>query len=173
MPKDFLAFLERLGAEGLEFVIVGGLAARLYGSSRLTHHVDIVPDLDKRAWRRTVACIVSSGGRPRIPESVERISDPELVSRWVAEKRMRALSFRSEDGSVEIDLLVAESPRFRELRDRATRVELRGVTYFVASLDDLIAMKRAAGRPQDRLDLEELERIRRASRRARPRPRGR
>ena len=65
MPKDFLAFLERLGAEGLEFVIVGGLAARLYGSNRLTHDVDIVPDLDERAWRRTVACIVSSRTAPR------------------------------------------------------------------------------------------------------------
>lgn len=164
MPKDFLAFLERLGAEGLEFVIVGGLAARLYGSSRLTHDVDIVPDLGEAAWRKTVACIVEAGGRPRIPEPVERIADPSQVRRWISEKGMKALSFRSEDGSVEIDLLVAESPRFRELRDRATRVELRGATYFVASLDDLIAMKRAAGRPQDLLDLEELERIRRAVR---------
>jgi CO/xanthine dehydrogenase FAD-binding subunit len=44
--------------------------------------------------------------------------------------------------------------------ERATAVEFRGKTYFIAGLDDLIAMKRAAGRPQDLLDIQELEEIR-------------
>lgn len=160
MAKDFLTFLEKLSVEGVEFVIVGGIAARLYGSTRLTHDVDIVPSLTPESWQRTVECLWKEGGRPGIPESMESISDVRNIKAWIVEKNMRALNFRSEDGFVEVDLLVAESDRLDSLKERATAVEFRGKTYFVASLDDLIAMKRAAGRPQDLLDIRELEEIR-------------
>lgn len=160
MAKDFLIFLEKLNDEDVEFVIVGGVAARLYGSTRLTHDVDIVPSLAPESWRKTVECLWEGGGRPRIPESLETIADVRNVQAWIAEKNMRALNFRSEDGYVEVDLLVAESERFDSLKERATAVEFRGKTYLIAALDDLIAMKRAAGRPKDMLDIQELEDIR-------------
>jgi predicted nucleotidyltransferase len=160
MAKDFLIFLEKLNDEGVEFVIVGGVAARLYGSTRLTHDVDVVPNLTPHSWRKTVECIWEMGGRPRIPESMESIADVRNVQTWITEKGMQALNFRSEDGYVEIDLLVAESGRFNSLKERATAVEFRGKTYLIAAVDDLIAMKRAAGRPQDLLDIQELEEIR-------------
>ena len=160
MAKDFLIFLEKLNDEGVEFVIVGGVAARLYGSTRLTHDVDVVPNLTPESWRKTVECIWEMGGRPRIPESMESIADVGNIRAWIAEKGTRALNFRSQDGFVEIDLLVAESDRFSSLKEKATAVEFRGKTYLVAALDDLIAMKQAAGRPQDLLDIQELEEIR-------------
>ena len=166
MAKDFLTFLEKLNDEGVEFVIVGGVAARLYGSTRLTHDVDIVPNLTPESWRKTVACLWKEGGRPRIPESVEAIADVRNIQTWIVEKNMRALNFRSEDGFVEVDLLVAESERFESLKERATAVKFRGKTYFIAALDDLIAMKRAAGRPKDMLDIRELEDIRRRAQEA-------
>lgn len=159
MAKDFLTFLENLNAEGLEFIIVGGIAARLYGSTRLTHDVDIVPNISPESWQRTVKCIWDMGGRPRIPEPLESIADMNNIRKWINEKGMLALNFRSQDGSVEIDLLVAEGARYEELKQRATAVEFRGSTYFIASIEDLISMKKAAGRPQDLLDIKELEQI--------------
>lgn len=54
MQTDFLELLERLTDSGLEFVIVGGVAARLHASARLTHEVDVVPRLDAAAWARAV-----------------------------------------------------------------------------------------------------------------------
>jgi hypothetical protein len=91
---------------------------------------------------------------------MESIAHVRNIQEWIAKENLRALSFRSEDGYVEIDLLVAESDRYDSLKERATAVELRGKTYFIAALDDLIAMKRAAGRPQDFLDVREFEEIR-------------
>ena len=161
MAKDFLKFLEKLSDKGVEFVIVGGVAARLYGSTRLTHDVDVVPSLNPESWRKTVECLWMEGGRPRIPETKEAIADVGNVQSWIADKNLHAINFRSEDGFVEIDLLVAESRRFDALKEKATAVEFRGKTYLVAALDDLIAMKRAAGRPQDLLDVRELEEIQR------------
>lgn len=56
------------------------------------------------------------------------------------------------------------SPTYEQLRRRAERVTLDGITFRIAGLDDLESMKRAAGRPKDLLDLEEIEVIRRLRR---------
>ena len=72
---------------------------------------------------------------------------------------MLALSFRSPSGSAEIDLLVSESDNFDGLQSRALQIQVGVRTYYVASIDDLIAMKQKAGRPQDLLDIQTLEKI--------------
>lgn len=76
-------------------------------------------------------------------------------------RRCAWVPFRSPDGLVEVDFLVGEADRFEELRQRATRVALEGHVFWVADIDDLIAMKRKAGRPQDLLDVEALEDVKR------------
>lgn len=83
-----------------------------------------------------------------------------MVRQWRLDKGMLALNFRTADGRVEVDLLVGESDRFDELRNRSAPVRIGKRTFFVASIDDLIAMKEASGRPQDLLDIDELRKIR-------------
>ncbi|MBV9339072.1 MAG: hypothetical protein JO243_24550, partial [Solirubrobacterales bacterium] len=70
----------------------------------------------------------------------------------------------------ELDLLSrpAGAPGYPELRRRADRYDLGGFNVSVASIDDLIAMKQAAGRPKDLLDVDELEAIKRLRHRQRP-----
>ena len=117
---NFLDVLNTLTEDGVEFVIVGGVAARLHGSTRLTHDLDIVPKLDDVSWKRLIQSIWSLNTRPRIPESRERIENVENVRNWIVEKHMLALSFRSPSGAAEIDLLVFRSNR----RQRKTRKTL-------------------------------------------------
>jgi hypothetical protein len=120
---NFLEFLRTLAHRGADFVIVGGVAARLHGSTRLTHDVDVVPSLDPDKWSRTIDAIGDSGGRPRIPEPLERIRDVANVKGWMKDKGMLALLFRSPDGTAEIDLLVARRPSDR--RSCPTPLRLR------------------------------------------------
>lgn len=82
-----------------------------------------------------------------------------IVGEWMKEKAMLALTFRSDSGAIEIDLLVQQSHRFDQLKARAKKIEFGGTEFLVVSLDDLIEMKRAAGRPQDLLDVAELTAI--------------
>jgi hypothetical protein len=80
-------------------------------------------------------------------------------------RHTQTLTLTTLDG--DLDLLVDPdgSPGYATLRRNASRVELDGITVLVASIDDMIAMKRAAGRPQDLVDLESLEIARRRVRR--------
>ena len=160
MTSGFLQILNALHDHRVEFVIVGGVAAALHGGSRVTFDLDVVPSLTPESWQSAVDLLWGRGARPRIPEPLERIRDVEQVRRWRREKGMLALNFRTPDGSTEVDLLVGESDAFDELKQRAVEVAVERRTFFVASIDDLIAMKRRAGRPQDLLDIAELRNIR-------------
>ncbi len=160
MAGRLLEILTELHDHGVDFVIVGGVAAALHGGSRVTFDLDIVPSLAPDSWQAAVDLLWALGTRPRIPEPLERIRDVEHVRRWPVEKNMLALNFRSPDGTAEVDLLVSHSDEFEQLRGRATQVSVGDRTFSVASIDDLLAMKRASGRPQDVLDIQELQRIR-------------
>lgn len=160
MTNGFLDILNEFHDHQVEFVIVGGVAAALHGGSRATFDLDVVPSLAPESWRAAVDLLWSRGARPRIPEPLERIRDVAQVRRWRREKGMLALNFRTDDGATEVDLLVGESDAFADLRRRAVEVTVADRTFFVASIEDLIAMKQRAGRPQDLLDIAELQRLR-------------
>jgi hypothetical protein len=159
MASNFLDILSQLHDHHVDFVIVGGVAAALHGNPRVTFDLDIVPSLAPDSWMAAVDLLWSLGARPRIPEPLERIRDVEQVQQWQREKGMLALNFRSPDGSTEVDLLVSESAQIDGLRQRAVKIVLDGRTFFVASIDDLIMMKQQAGRPQDLLDIAQLQDI--------------
>jgi len=161
MASNFLDILNQLRDHHVEFVIVGGVAAALHGGSRVTFDLDVVPSLAPDSWQAAVDLLWSLGARPRIPEPLERVRDVEQVRRWRQDKGMLALNFRAPDGSTEVDLLVGESDGFDALKARAMEVTVDRRTFLVASIDDLIEMKRRAGRPQDELDVAELEQIKR------------
>ena len=161
MASNLLQLLNQLHDHHVEFVIVGGVAAALHGGSRVTFDLDVVPNLAPSSWAAAVDLLWTLGARPRIPEPLERIRDVEQVRQWRRDKGMLALNFRTPDGSVEIDLLVGESDAFDALRARSVGVTVSGRTFMVASIDDLIAMKRRAGRPQDLLDIAQLQEIQR------------
>ena len=164
MASIFLEVLNQLHDHHVDFVIVGGVAAALHGGSRVTFDLDVVPSLNEASWASAVDVLWALGARPRIPESLDRIRDLEQVRRWQTDKGMLALNFRAPDGSVDVDLLVGESGQFDALRAHAVKVTLEHRTFLIASIDDLILMKRRAGRPQDLLDIAQLQDIQRRSR---------
>jgi predicted nucleotidyltransferase len=67
------------------------------------------------------------------------------------------LTLATREGNLDLLVDPPGSPRYAALRRRADVIELAGVSVRVASLEDLIEMKRAAGRRQDEVDIESLE----------------
>jgi hypothetical protein len=95
------------------------------------------------------------------------VSEPvPFVPDGQALRRTTILTLDTDYGWMDLLAVPSGAPPYAELRMRAERVRLGDIAVLVASLDDLEAMKRAAGRSQDLVDVEEIEVIRRLRRRA-------
>jgi hypothetical protein len=150
------ALLARLAAAGVDFVVIGGIAAALHGSAQLTSDLDICYATDDENRERLAAALVDLGARLRgVAEDVPFVPDGRTL------RRSQVLTLTTPDGPLDVLAAPAGSPGYAALAQRALAVELDGVTFRAAALDDLIAMKRAAGRPKDLLAVEELEAIQR------------
>lgn len=146
------ALLQALADGGVEFVVIGGVAVGLQALLRFTKDLDICYALDQKNLDRLGDVLVDLGAKLRgVPEEVVFVPDGRTL------KRTQIPTLTTAKG--DIDLLVHPdgAPEYEMLRRNATTMKLADREVQVASIDDLIAMKRAAGRPQDLVDIEALE----------------
>ena len=156
----FEELLADLDSGGVRFVVVGGLAVVIHGVARLTADVDLVIDLDQPNVLRCLDALTARGLRPLLPVNAADFADEEIRRAWVDTRNMQVFTMRDENNPLLIvDLFATEPVPFEELWSEAEKVLLGGRKIRVASLRHLIAMKRAAARPQDLLDVENLEQI--------------
>ena len=144
--------LRRLVDGGVDFVVVGGVAVVAQAMPRWTKDLDICYATDADNLDALGAVLVAARATLHGADA-----DLPFVPDGRTLRRTQILTLTSPEG--DIDLLVQPDgcPPYPELKANADRVEIDGFQVLVASIDDLIAMKRAAGRPQDLIDLEALE----------------
>jgi hypothetical protein len=153
---DPIKILRRLLAHRVDFVLIGGLAAKAYGSPTLTVDIDICYARDRENLERLAACVGELG-------SVLRGAPADLPFHPDGATLERGDMFTLATDFGDLDLLAAPAgvSGYAELQANAHEAELdAGLLVRVASLDDLIRMKRAAGRPKDRVELEILGALR-------------
>jgi len=152
--------LQRLVARGVDFVVIGGIAAILHGSSRATFDLDICFATDEPNLRSLGEVLVGLDARLKgVDDAVPFVPDAETL------RRVEVLTLETAAGELDVLARPSRAPRYDVLRRRADRYDLGGFSVLVASVDDLIAMKQAANRRKDQADVEELEAIRRLRRR--------
>ena len=160
MRPWYLDIFEALAADGVEYVVAGGIAVNLHGVPRFTADLDLIIALDQRNALRFVACMTRLGFRPKVPVSPEAFADERNRRRWIDEKNMRVFSFIRPDKPLElVDVFVDEPIPFEELWGKREEIHMAGTDVPIASIDHLIALKQAAGRSQDRSDIEALEKL--------------
>jgi len=149
--------LRALTEGGVDFVVIGGIAVMLAGYGRATRDLDIMFAGD--GANLTVLGKVLTGLEARLRGVGDEVP-------FVADERtlvgIQLLTLETSLGWLDIHKQVPGVESFARLRDRAVRITLGDFAVRVASVDDLLAMKAAAGRPQDRLDIAALEAIKRA-----------
>jgi predicted nucleotidyltransferase len=151
-----------LNAAGVRYVVVGGVATLLHGYARLTADVDLAVDLAPQEALKMIRALVDKGFRPQVPVSAETFADQAVREEWFQAKHMRAFSLVDPTNPMRVvDVLLKPEVPFEELLVRSQEGFVGETRVRVASLDDLITLKRCAGRPQDLADIEKLEAIRR------------
>lgn len=151
-----------LDAAGARFVVVGGVAVVLQGHARLTADPDLVIDLETEPCRRAVAALVDLGLQPRAPVQALQFADPERRRQWREEKGMEVFSlYDPSNPLLTVDLFVQSPVPFGELWGGADVMRIGEVEIRVASIPQLIAMKRRVERAQDLEDIARLDEIRR------------
>jgi hypothetical protein len=147
--------LRILGAHGVRFVLIGGWAAKLLGSPTVTGDIDICYARDAANLERLAAALAELHVRLRgAPAGLPfRPDSPTLAAGDV---------FTLVTDAGDLDLLGSPSGvgSFEDLDRAALALDLDGQVIRVASIDDLIRMKRAAGRPKDLVELEILGALR-------------
>jgi hypothetical protein len=152
---DPLAGLRVLIDHGVRFVLIGGFAGALRGSPIVTGDVDICYARDRRNLDRLADALGDLHARLRgAPVGVPfRLEGSALAAG-------DHFTFATDAGAIDCLGTPAGTDGFADLDTAASDEDLDGLVVRVASLDDLIRMKRAAGRPQDRIAVEWLSALR-------------
>jgi hypothetical protein len=156
-----IELLQELGDHAVDFVVIGGFSLAAHGYVRGTKDLDIVPEPSRQNLARLAAALVALGaerletGDSR-PEELELQPDLDglaLGGNWTLRTRLGRLAVMQD---------VPGMSGYERLRAGAVAHQVPGLSFApaFAGLDDLIALKRAAGRDQDLLDIAELERAR-------------
>lgn len=154
--------LQSLADARVDYVLVGGLAVQLHGFLRATVDIDLVLAMNDANLDRFIEVAKRFGLKPVIPVPIDALKNAAQIDQWYREKGMLAFALREPrvGGSV-IDVLVRPDISFDTLRSGAVEGKLFGRQVSIASIDDLIGMKRIANRPKDQLDVAALEKIKR------------
>lgn len=150
-----------LNAAGVEYLIVDGLAVNAHGFVRLTRDVDIVFQLHPDNVDRGLNALFEIGYQMSIPAKPEDFATQETREDWRRKKGMITLKLWSEHRRTPVDIFVYEPFDFAQQYAAGTVLEVcPGLSARVVSLETLLKMKRDAGRPQDLIHIEELQRAR-------------
>jgi hypothetical protein len=145
-----------LAAHDVRFVVIGGLAAALHGSSQVTFDIDIVPDPEFGNLARLSKTLAAVEARIRASDASGGLPfQPDAASLLRAE----IWNLQTRYGDLDLVMRPAGTAGYKDLDRDAQTIKLGRVQVRIASLADVIRSKEAAGREKDRATLPALRRL--------------
>jgi hypothetical protein len=151
-----IQILARLNDQGVEYVLIGAMAAIVYGTQRVTEDVDVCAPLELPNLQRIHAALTPINARFRFRP--DRLRLYEDVTRLVGFKNLNLVT---DWGVIDILGEVPGVGTYADVSGRTVLAHIHGVECRVLDLDALLASKRSAGRDKDLSDIRELEIIKR------------
>ena len=148
---DFEGVLRRFAESNVRFVLIGGLAMIAQGTANLTRDIDCLYDRDPNNINRIVNAL--RGSHPKL----RTVGEPVPIQ-WDGDffKNVLNVTLSTDLGPVDLLAEVPGVAGFEELWKESEEMLLFGINVRVASIDDLIRMKEATGRPKDTQDALQL-----------------
>jgi len=147
-PKRLFSTLAK---HGVQFVLIGALAARLQGFPRATYDVDITPAKDRDNLQRLAAALSELDARfhtDQVPEGLAFDCSPHMLA------RADSWNLITLAGRLDLAFRPSGTTGYDDLASHAVHFEVYGHDLVTARLEDIIRSKEAANRPQDRQDAE-------------------
>jgi len=151
LNSDFVDLLGAFASCGVEYLVVGGYAVAFHARPRATKDIDLWIATGADNLRKTARALRQFGAPAVVIEALRSSTPNDVI--WMGQPPRRVDILQHVDGV-----------EFSSCYERRIRTTWDGVEAVIIGLDDLLASKRAAGRPQDLLDVAELVRSGRASR---------
>lgn len=141
--SDFSDLLRAFAEADVRYMVVGGYAVAFHGRPRHTKDIDVWVDPAPENLDRVHSALTAFGAPPALLDELHSASLDDVL--WMGVPPIRIDVLKGVPGGT-----------FDAMHPRATRADWGGVAVSVIGSDDLIAIKRASGRPQDLLDIEVL-----------------
>jgi hypothetical protein len=149
---NFIAAVQALVDEGVDFVIIGGWSAILHGSSSVTNDLDICYSRSPDNLKRVVAALTSFHPRLRdLPQNLPFVWDPATL------RNAAILTLSTDLGAIDLLADVSGLGGFEEVKANSLLLQAFDREVWTLNLPALIRAKRAAGRAKDLQVLPELE----------------
>ena len=149
-----------LNRSKIKYAVAGGVAVVLYGYTRLTVDLDLIVELSKENLGKFFDALSSLGYRPKVPVTKEEFKDKRKRQEWINKKGMVVFSFfHLKDHLKLIDVFVAEPIKFSELERKIEKIKINNLVISVVGIEHLKKLKQLASRPQDLIDIRNLEEI--------------
>lgn len=152
---DPLRLLRELNDAGVRYVVIGAFAGRLLGSPTMTRDLDVCYARDRPNLEALAEVLRALHARLR---GVDEDLPFQLDARALAAGD--SFTFMTDAGDLDILGTPQGTAGYDDLVRTAARTDLDGLVVLVTSIDDLIRMKRAAGRPKDLIEVEVLAAVR-------------
>lgn len=144
----------------VDYVLIGGLAVSLHGIERATMDIDVTVAMTPGNLSSLVEIARELGMTPVLPVALDTLTDLDQLAQWHRERNLEAFALRAPGLSgVTLDVLLYPPVDYAQMRSRAVTFMAGDVPVVVASIDDMIALKQAVGRPIDLADIEHLKRL--------------
>jgi len=145
----------------VHFVVCGGVACVLQGVARTTHDLDVRVALEAPDLEALVRVARGLDLRPRIPEPLDALLDPDRRRAWVEEKRAVVYTLVAPTGAFSLDVFLNYPLSFDELAADADSFDIDGRRVLVSSKRHLILAKSKVTPPRkvDLRDIEDLEEL--------------
>ena len=151
--------LREFQKQKVKYVLVGGIAVNLLGSLRSTADMDILAEMSNDNLRKIVTILKKKGYRVKQPVDPMDIADEDIRHDWIHNKHMKAFNFYKEDVLKEVDIIIDSPVSFEQAKKDTLKVRIDDMVLPVISIGNLIKMKRNTGRGIDKLDIEELSKV--------------
>lgn len=157
---NLISLIDALSDHDVRYLVVGGVAVALHGVERSTIDLDLIVDFETDNVKRFMGVLQALGYRPKIPVKPELFADPKKRKEWIKKKGMVVFSFCHKDQMLDvIDVFVYHPKPFVEMERRKKNIKAGRFVIPIVSIDDLIYMKKEAGRKQDLSDVRVLNKI--------------